>query len=150
MVLAGAAVVAAVWTAAANPQDSPVVLLGTPAPPLPTLEAEAVARGAGLYAEYCAGCHGVRLEGASNWKSPLPDGSYPPPPHDASGHTWHHPDGQLRDIVLRGGGPVYGGTMPAFGDRLSGDQVEAILTYIKDRWGRQEREYQWWITFHNP
>src|SRR5690606_20403731 len=63
---------------------------------------ELVGRGAQLYAIHCAACHGAALEGQSDWRQPLPSGSLPAPPHDATGHTWHHPDEQLFDIVKRG------------------------------------------------
>jgi mono/diheme cytochrome c family protein len=36
--------------------------------------------------------------------------------------------------------------MPAFGERLSEDETTAILDFIKSKWGREEREFQWWIT----
>ncbi|MGH8635488.1 MAG: c-type cytochrome, partial [Burkholderiales bacterium] len=61
-----------------------------------------VARGEVIYARHCAACHGPRLEGQPNWQEKLPTGRMPAPPHDASGHTWHHPDGVLFGITKSG------------------------------------------------
>jgi mono/diheme cytochrome c family protein len=129
----------------------PVVINGTAAPPVPTLDTAQVERGAALYGQYCASCHGANLEGQPNWKERLPDGSLPAPPHDDSGHTWHHADALLRDIITRGGAAVYGSaespsTMPALGDVLSEADTTAILAFLKSRWGQEQREYQWWMT----
>lgn len=126
--------------------NRPVVINQTAVPPLPTLDREYAAQGEILYARYCAKCHGVNLEGAPNWKQPLPDGSLPPPPHDSSGHTWHHSDELLISITENGGDPAYNSKMPAFKDQLSRGEIAAILEFIKSKWGREEREYQWWIT----
>src|SRR5205807_2276140 len=49
-------------------------------------DAALVARGKAIYAEHCAACHGANLEGQANWRSRLPNGRLPAPPHDASGH----------------------------------------------------------------
>lgn len=118
-------------------------------PPLPALRADLVAEGQPLYAQYCASCHGANLEGQPNWKQPLPSGKYPAPPHDDSGHTWHHPDALLLSIIHDGGNGS-GGTipsdMPAFKDQLSQRQMEAVLEYIKSRWSLQQRTYQWQMT----
>ena len=59
-------------------------------------------RGAVVYADYCASCHGANLEGQPNWRSRMPNGKLPAPPHDANGHTWHHPDRQLFAITKYG------------------------------------------------
>lgn len=144
LVVGAGAVALLVWRTPREAQ--PVVINNTPAPPVPTLEPVRVAHGARLYAENCAGCHGANLEGAPNWKQWLPDGSLPPPPHDSSGHTWHHPDALLLDITRNGGDRASGSRMPAFGERLSEDETTAILDFIKSKWGREEREFQWWIT----
>jgi mono/diheme cytochrome c family protein len=119
----------------------PVIINNTPVPPVPTLDSQNIARGAALYTQYCASCHGSNLEGAPEWKRTLADGSLPPPPHDSSGHTWHHPDGLLLSIIADGGDSASKSRMPAFKDQLSQEDMVAILDFIKSRWGREEREY---------
>src|SRR3989338_1234586 len=71
----------------------------TPADPA---NPQQVARGNPVYAKYCAACHGANLEGQPKWQEKLPTGRMPAPPHDASGHTWHHPDGVLFGITKYG------------------------------------------------
>lgn len=116
-------------------------------PPLPELDPELIAEGAGLYAANCAECHGADLRGDPDWMTPADDGGYRPPPHDSSGHTWHHADDLLIQIVLTGYGfeePL--SRMPQFADRLDRDQVVAILEFIKSHWGQEEHEFQWMVT----
>ena len=97
-----------------------------------------VTEGAALYAENCASCHGAELEGEVNWRERKPDGSFRAPPHDASGHTWHHPDRQLFAITKHGTELVSGGAvqsdMTGFGIVLSDDQILSVLAFIKAQW----------------
>jgi S-disulfanyl-L-cysteine oxidoreductase SoxD len=99
-----------------------------------------VARGKEIFASHCAACHGARLEGQPDWRQRLPDGRLPAPPHDASGHTWHHPDGILFDIVKNGLVPGktapegYQSNMPAYRDILPDPDIIAVLAYIKSTW----------------
>ncbi|RMH47672.1 MAG: hypothetical protein D6686_12315 [Alphaproteobacteria bacterium] len=67
--------------------------------PAPQMAAE-IAEGRQLYAEFCASCHGANLEGQPDWQSPGPDGRLPAPPHDETGHSWHHGDALLIDYVF--------------------------------------------------
>ena len=92
-------------------KNQPVVMNGIAAPPLPTLVPERIALGQTVYLQSCAACHGVKLEGKPDRKVPLADGSLPPPPHDSTGHTWHHPDELLFDITANGGDPKYNSKM---------------------------------------
>jgi mono/diheme cytochrome c family protein len=107
-----------------------------------------VALGVKVYAQHCAACHGARLEGQANWREPLPTGRMPAPPHDASGHTWHHPDAVLFGITKRGlvpgeyAPPGYQSDMPGFGGALSDDEIWAVLAYIKSTWPPEVRRAQ--------
>ena len=97
-----------------------------------------VALGERIYAENCASCHGADLEGEANWKRQLPDGSFRAPPHDATGHTWHHADQLLFEITKHGGQAAapagFKSNMPAFGDQLQDREIWAVLSFIKSRW----------------
>ncbi|MFC4172402.1 c-type cytochrome [Microvirga sp. GCM10011540] len=104
-----------------------------------------LALGARLYAERCASCHGARLEGQSNWQESLSNGRMPAPPHDATGHTWHHSDEELFTITKHGLAalvPGYESDMPAFDGSLSDEEIRVILAFIKSTWPKAEREYQ--------
>ena len=109
-----------------------------------------LASGRRLYDENCAACHGTELEGQANWRQRDPDGLLPAPPHDETGHTWHHPDWQLFEITKRGTaalvGPDYQTAMGPFGDVLSDDEIRAVLAYIKSRWPENIRVRQAEIT----
>nr|WP_162804703.1 cytochrome c [Tritonibacter mobilis] len=102
--------------------------------------------GATLYQQNCASCHGAELQGQPDWRSPGPEGRLPAPPHDATGHTWHHGDDILFRITREGTAAVVGGgyesDMPGFGDSLSDAEIRAILDYIKSTWPERERTYQ--------
>ena len=96
-------------------------------------------RGAQIYLAQCASCHGANLEGQANWRERSADGRLPAPPHDESGHTWHHPDDVLIRLTKEGvakaaGLTDYASNMPAFGDALSDADTVAVLSSIKSRW----------------
>ena len=97
-----------------------------------------VARGSEVYSSFCAACHGARLEGQPNWRRRLPNGRLPAPPHDESGHTWHHPDKVLFEIVMDGAAKHapegYQSDMPGFRGVLSESDIAAVLAFIKSRW----------------
>ena len=101
--------------------------------------------GQALYEEYCAACHGLALEGQPNWMIRNEDGRLPAPPHDETGHAWHHSDRQLFEIVrdrLAVIAPGYETDMPAFGRELSDAQILSILDYLKSHWPPRERNFQ--------
>lgn len=107
-----------------------------------------VALGKSVYERTCAYCHGARLEGQPNWQEKLPNGRMPAPPHDASGHTWHHPDSVLFGITKHGlvpgkyAPPKYQSDMPAFGGVISDEEIWAVLAYIKSSWPAEIRKAQ--------
>lgn len=105
-----------------------------------------VALGQKVYNSQCAKCHGANLEGQPNWQKRLPNGRLPAPPHDATGHTWHHADEIFVGITKHGlkpyAGNDYDSDMPAFESALSDDEIAGIWTYIKSKWPERERNYQ--------
>jgi len=106
-------------------------------------DASRVALGERVYSQHCASCHGAKLEGQPNWRSRLPNGRLPAPPHDESGHTWHHPDRLLFAITKNGLVPPYApkgyaSDMPAYAGSLTDDEIWAALAFIKSRWTSRE------------
>ena len=101
-------------------------------------DARLVARGAIVYQQNCASCHGVRLEGQPNWRQPKADGTLPAPPHDVTGHTWHHSDAVLFQVTKWGSASVAGAGfksgMPTYADVLDDGDIWAALAYIKSHW----------------
>lgn len=116
------------------------------APPFPELDQQQVEAGQELYAVQCASCHKADLSGEPDWKTPKADGTYPAPPHDSTGHTWHHSDQLLLQIV-REGIDVAGTTMPTFGNKLTDAEILSIIEYLKSGWGPDERAAQWQVTW---
>jgi mono/diheme cytochrome c family protein len=118
-----------------------VALAGCGSEPQPS--AETLALGDRLYAQHCASCHGANLEGQPDWRSRLPNGRMPAPPHDESGHTWHHPDEVLFGVTKHGlvppyAPPGYESDMPGFAGTLSDDEIRAVLAYIASHWKSKE------------
>ena len=93
---------------------------------------ERVETGSQVYASNCASCHGT------------PGVSQPPlesaPPHDESGHTWHHADRLLYQWTLDR--PPLAETMPGFRGVISEDEIIATLAYIKSTWPSNIQEFQ--------
>lgn len=115
-------------------------------------EGQTLAQGKRLYDTYCASCHGAKFEGQFNWRQRMTNGKLPAPPHDVSGHTWHHPDAQLIDIIKQGlvagvNAPAgYQSDMPGFAKTLSDEQIKQILGYIKTSWNQKALNAQREVT----
>ncbi len=108
----------------------------------PALDELRVESGQELYSPQCAVCHGADLQGDPDWKTPNADGSFRPPPQNASGHTWHHPDQLLVEIIREGSGSTLS-AMPLYGDILTQDEILSIIEFFKSTWGSEERLFQW-------
>lgn len=116
------------------------------------LQPQTVDTGSGkiLYAENCASCHGARLEGQKDWRKAGAEGVFPAPPHDETGHTWHHGDGLLFTYTKFGGKALFVARglkdvksgMPGFGQVLSDQEIWDILAFIKSTWSERIRELQ--------
>ncbi len=128
-------------------RGAPQTAMDTTVPVMPaTVD---IAQGEALYAQNCAACHGANLEGQPDWRTPDADGRLPAPPHDETGHTWHHPDRMLFEYTKLGGrealarqGVEFDSGMPGFDDVLTDREIWNILAYIQSTWPERERAAQ--------
>lgn len=104
-------------------------------------DAQLLAHGERVFKRNCAVCHGARAEGAPNWQQPQPDGKYPAPPLNGTGHAWHHPQAVLEQVIKEGTGKI-GGNMPAWKGKLSDQDIKAVVAWFQSMW--PEELYQAW------
>jgi mono/diheme cytochrome c family protein len=131
----GAILMASLWalsaSAPAQQHTKPWVILDY-------LDPLTVQAGSAIYADDCAVCHGRNLEGQPNWRRRDASGYLPAPPHDETGHTWHHSDQVLFEMVTYGpkvvAGEDYKTRMPAYQGILSDPEILAVLSFIKSKW----------------
>lgn len=97
----------------------------------------------------CAHCHGYGGEGqiASTVQNTRSLGMNTVPPHNATGHTWQHPD-QLLIAVIRQGiqNPLDHYPMRPFEGVMTADEITQVLKYIRLWWTDEQRAYQTQLT----
>ena len=106
-----------------------------------------LALGENVYRQHCVACHGEKLEGQPDWRERNAQGLLPAPPHDATGHTWHHPDEVLFNLTKYGVAKAarlkdYASAMPAYEGVLSDTEIVAALSWIESIWPPQARAAQ--------
>ena len=114
------------------------------------LDGRDIALGRALYLDHCAACHGEDLEGQPNWRTPDENGVLPAPPHDETGHTWHHDNTLLftytrlggKDALAERGVTGFNSGMPGFTDVISDDEIWDILAYIRSTWPKRIQQNQ--------
>lgn len=105
-------------------------------PAEPLAPAETIALGAQVYNQTCASCHGDAGQGHILEQAPA---------LDESEHAWHHPDGQIQDLIKNGGM-----SMPAFGDQLNDEEILAVIRYIQTWWTADQLASQQEASQSNP
>ena len=107
---------------------------------------EIVNIGKSIYLKNCASCHGKNLEGQKNWQIRQNDGYLLAPPHDKTGHTWHHSDYYLFMVTKLGIEEIikksYPNNMPIYKDLLNDKEIISVLSYIKSTWPEEIRIMQ--------
>ena len=89
--------------------------------------------GGQIFAKHCAGCHGDKAQGNENWRVRDENGKFLPPPLNGNGHAWHHSRAVLRNVIENGS--VDGsGNMPAWKDKLSDAEIDAVISWFQSLW----------------
>jgi mono/diheme cytochrome c family protein len=101
-----------------------------------------VAHGHTVFEQHCAECHGPAGKGpAGDWRIRDANGMFPPPPLDDSAHAWHHPTTVLLEVI-REGSPQGQRNMPGWKNKLSEQDMQDVVVYIKSLWS--DEAYQLW------
>jgi len=110
-----------------------------------SVDPKVIEAGERLFRQHCSQCHGQQAEGDPNWRKPDADGKYPPPPLNGTGHAWHHPKLWLKQMIQEGSRPQ--GNMPAWRDKLTDDEIEAVIAWFQSQW--PDRVYAAWYEMQN-
>ena len=88
-------------------------------------------RGARLYQENCAQCHGPEAQGHPDWQNPQVIAA---PPLDGSGNAWKRSRLDLIAVVKNGASRNGVPAMPAWNGRLSDQDIEDIISWFQALW----------------
>lgn len=95
------------------------------------LSVESVMRGARLYQEHCAQCHGPEAQGHPDWENPQVTAA---PPLDGTGNEWKRNKADLVAIIKNGARRNNEPVMPALGTRLSDQEIDDIVAWFQALW----------------
>lgn len=92
---------------------------------------ESLARGARLYQEHCAQCHGPEAQGHPDWQNPQVVAA---PPLNGSGNEWKRSKRELVAIIQNGATRREELVMPGWKGRLSDQEMEDIVAWFQALW----------------
>jgi mono/diheme cytochrome c family protein len=106
------------------------------APPLGTsLERlapmEVMARGARIFQENCAICHGPEAQGHPDWQTP---GVAAAPPLNGTGNEWKRKHPELVAVIKQGVKRKNEQIMPGWEGRLSEQDIEEVIVWFQALW----------------
>jgi mono/diheme cytochrome c family protein len=116
----------------------------SPVPPVAVrhFDPDSITRGARLFEENCAQCHGPQAQGHPDWQTPN-DGSFAAaPPLNGTGNDWQRSRAELtatiRNGVRRKSDKV--DVMPAWKGRLSERDIEDVINWMQSLWSPEVYE----------
>lgn len=133
---------AALWLAGCGESETPTIGTASATAPQRNHDVVRLGHGKALFQQHCAQCHGAGAQGAFNWRTTAPDGKYPPPPLNGSGHAWHHPRTALKQTIRQGTIGI-GGSMPPWDEKLSEEDIDTIILWFQSLWS--DEVYSAWL-----
>lgn len=92
---------------------------------------EVMARGARLYQENCAICHGPEAQGHPDWQTP---GVVVAPPLNGTGNDWKRKRADLVSVIKKGVKRKNEPVMPGWEGRLSDQDIDEIIVWFQALW----------------
>lgn len=131
--------------------EMPMVSTAIPPEAMPTIDPAdtAMATAQFNYARNCAHCHGYGGEGQhpETVERTINLGYHTVPPHDATGHTWQHPDQVLFEVIKYGiQSPANFYAMTSFSEQLTDEEIFDVIEYMSLWWTDEQRQWQSQLT----
>lgn len=115
----------------------------------PTLfDLNRVARGARLYQENCAQCHGPQAQGHPDWQRARQAGFAAAPPLNGTGTDIKLTQSAMVSVIRKGARHKGVMVMPAWRGRVSDDQILDIISWYQALW--PAKTYQVWRKSNMP
>ena len=92
---------------------------------------ESLVRGARLYQELCAPCHGPEAQGHPDWKNPKVVAA---PPLNGTGNEWKRGKQGMTAIIRKGANRNGVAVMPGWSGRLSEHDIDDIINWYQALW----------------
>ncbi len=102
----------------------------------PQFEQASIARGAALFGQHCAQCHGPQAQGHPDWQTPS-DGKFAAaPPLNGTGNDWKRSRAELAAVIVGGARRASDKVevMPAWKGRMNERDVEDLLNWLQSLW----------------
>ena len=130
---AGYWIVIGLWLAACGKEESapPPLTAPSTAETEPLFPVENMMRGAQLYQEQCAQCHGPEAQGHPDWENPAIVAA---PPLNGTGNAWKKKKSELIAIIRNGASRNGMPVMPAWKGRLTEQDMEDIVIWFQALW----------------
>ena len=95
-----------------------------------------LSRGAALFAERCAQCHGPQGQGHPDWQTPSDGRFAAAPPLDGTGNDWKRSRAELAAIIKNGVRRKSDKVeiMPTWQGRLDERDIEDVLNWMQSLW----------------
>jgi mono/diheme cytochrome c family protein len=109
---------------------------------------DSVARGAVLFAERCAQCHGPQGQGHPDWQTPSNGQFAAAPPLNGTGNDWKRTRAELAAVIRHGVRRKSDNAeiMPMWQGRLDERDIEDVINWMQSLWPAEV--YEAWTRTH--